>query len=344
MKHAPRAAQAALLSGCFALLVLTGGFAAQAVRDGLMRSAQTVLPALLPFSVCANLMVECGAAQTLSRLLPRALPGGALLPLGLLCGYPGGAQLAASAYRSGQLTRPQALTQKKSAAVRPAPPACGPQPFSLSFCKAVAASLRACGQIVMYITVFSVLLAYVRLAAQRLPAPVRALAAGLLELSCGAEVTAFDVPHDSRECVGYRVSYSGSSVGIVTDIGYVTEKVCTMLSGCETVMIEANHDREMVRKGSYPEALKQRILSGGGHLSNSDCAALASMLCADGTKHIILAHLSEENNTPEAALGAVGKALSGSGADIVAVCGDRVTAAPCGHECEAGRELIGCLT
>lgn len=231
MKHAPRAAQAALLSGCFALLVLTGGFAAQAVRDGLMRSAQTVLPALLPFSVCANLMVECGAAQTLSRLLPRALPGGALLPLGLLCGYPGGAQLAASAYRSGQLTRPQAealvpliscagagfvfgvmgplfgggaagallyaiqlasllllaLTQKKSAAVRPAPPACGPQPFSLSFCKAVAASLRACLQIVMYITVFSVLLAYVRLAAQRLPAPVRALAAGLLELSCGAE-------------------------------------------------------------------------------------------------------------------------------------------------------------
>lgn len=165
-----------------------------------------------------------------------------------------------------------------------------------------------------------------------------------VKLSCGAEVTAFDVPHDSRECVGYRVSYSGSSVGIVTDIGYVTEKVCTMLSGCETVMIEANHDREMVRKGSYPEALKQRILSGGGHLSNSDCAALASMLCADGTKHIILAHLSEENNTPEAALEAVGKALSGSGADIVAVCGDRVTAAPCGHECESGRELIGCLT
>lgn len=160
----------------------------------------------------------------------------------------------------------------------------------------------------------------------------------------GAEVTAFSVPHDSRECVGYRISYSGSSVGIVTDIGYVTEKVYTMLSGCETVMIEANHNCEMVRKGSYPEALKQRILSGGGHLSNDACAALVSMLCAGGTRHIILAHLSEENNTPEAALETVGKAISGSCADIVAARGDRVTAVPCGCECEAGRELIGCLT
>ena len=157
-------------------------------------------------------------------------------------------------------------------------------------------------------------------------------------------VTPFKTSHDAAESIG-AVFYSDSGhCGVATDLGTVTRHIFDLLLPCASVMIEANHDREMVRKGSYPEALKQRILSGGGHLSNSDCAELASMLCADGTKHIILAHLSEENNTPEAALGAVGKALSGSGADIVAVCGDRVTAAPCGHECEAGRELIGCLT
>lgn len=158
----------------------------------------------------------------------------------------------------------------------------------------------------------------------------------------GAEVTAFKVPHDSRECVGYRISLDSHAVGIVTDIGYVTEKVFTMLSGCETVMIEANHDRDMVRNGSYPEPLKQRILSGGGHLSNDDCAELVSMLCDSGTRHVILAHLSEENNTPEAALEAVGKAICGRSADLVAAKCDRATFIPCGSKAE--KELIQCLT
>lgn len=154
----------------------------------------------------------------------------------------------------------------------------------------------------------------------------------------GAKVTAFRVPHDSCDCVGYRILCGGQAVGIVTDIGYVTEKVFSMLSGCETVMIEANHDRDMVRNGCYPEPLKQRILSGGGHLSNDDCAELVSLLCGCGTKHVLLAHLSEENNTPDMALDTVGSAIAGSGADIAAACGDRITVIPCGRKTE--KELI----
>lgn len=158
----------------------------------------------------------------------------------------------------------------------------------------------------------------------------------------GAEVNAFDVPHDSRECVGYRITFEGCSIGVVTDIGYVTERVFNMLSGCDTVMIEANHDKEMVRNGRYPEQLKQRILSGGGHLSNGDCAELVSMLARNGTKHIILAHLSEENNTPRIALETVGRALGGSKAELTAACADKVTAVLCGSDAEM--EMTECLT
>ena len=91
----------------------------------------------------------------------------------------------------------------------------------------------------------------------------------------GLHIEAFPVPHDSRACVGYRFTYRDTSVGVVTDIGYVTQTVYDRLCGCQAVIIEANHDREMVRCGSYPAPLKARILSGGGHLSNDDCAEIS---------------------------------------------------------------------
>ena len=118
-------------------------------------------------------------------------------------------------------------------------------------------------------------------------------------------VRAFTVPHDSESCVGYRIDRGDESVGIVTDIGYVTQRVYDCLCGCLDVMIEANHDREMVRCGCYPAALKRRILSGGGHLSNDDCAEISGALARQGTKRIHLMHLSRENNTPDRALDAV---------------------------------------
>ncbi len=138
-------------------------------------------------------------------------------------------------------------------------------------------------------------------------------------------IDAFPVPHDSFACVGYKFTYQGKSVGIVTDIGYVTQTVYDCLCGCHAVMIEANHDREMVRRGSYPAMLKARILSGGGHLSNDDCAEISGAWARQGTKKLLLAHLSEENNTPDIALETVKKATDPYGVDVCAAKRDEPT-------------------
>ncbi|MBE6582519.1 MAG: MBL fold metallo-hydrolase [Ruminococcaceae bacterium] len=138
-------------------------------------------------------------------------------------------------------------------------------------------------------------------------------------------IEAFPVPHDSHACVGYRFTYLGTSVGIVTDIGYVTQTVYDCLCGCEAVIIEANHDREMVRCGNYPAALKSRILSGGGHLSNDDCAEISGAWARQGTKKLMLAHLSEENNTPDIALETVKKSTDPYGVDVCAAKRDEPT-------------------
>lgn len=134
-------------------------------------------------------------------------------------------------------------------------------------------------------------------------------------------VEAFEAPHDSACCVGYRITEGGFSVGIVTDVGYITQRVYDRLCGCEAVVIEANHDVDMVKNGRYPEVLKRRILSGGGHLSNDGCAEIAAALARQGTKKLMLAHLSDENNTPEIACACVSSAVSPYGVSVV--CADR---------------------
>lgn len=138
-------------------------------------------------------------------------------------------------------------------------------------------------------------------------------------------VEAFPVPHDSRACVGYKFTYGGESVGVVTDIGYVTQTVYDNLCACHAVIIEANHDREMVRNGSYPAVLKARILSGGGHLSNDDCAEISGAWARQGTKKLLLAHLSEENNTPEIALATVKAATDPYGVTVACARRDEPT-------------------
>ena len=135
-------------------------------------------------------------------------------------------------------------------------------------------------------------------------------------LSDGTRISSFLAPHDSVCCVGYRIDNGEDSVGVVTDIGYVTQRVYDCLCGCKAVVIEANHDKEMVRCGSYPAALKRRILSGGGHLSNDDCAEISAALARKGTKNILLAHLSLENNTENVALETVNKAVSDYGVKV----------------------------
>ena len=115
-------------------------------------------------------------------------------------------------------------------------------------------------------------------------------------------VTSFVTPHDSMMSVGYRVEfYDGDekrAVGLATDIGYVTCDIKDGLRGCEAVVIESNHDVEMLKNGPYPDVLKRRILSKRGHLSNADSAELSAYLASEGTRAFLLAHISEENNEP----------------------------------------------
>lgn len=131
----------------------------------------------------------------------------------------------------------------------------------------------------------------------------------------GLTVRAFHTPHDTPESVGYRVSCEGV-FAIATDMGCVTDEVRENLRGADTVLIESNHDEEMLRFGPYPPMLKRRILSDHGHLSNENCATLARELAESGTRTIILGHLSRQNNTPSAALRTAEAALAGTGTEI----------------------------
>ncbi|MBP5246142.1 MAG: MBL fold metallo-hydrolase [Clostridia bacterium] len=112
----------------------------------------------------------------------------------------------------------------------------------------------------------------------------------------------FKTPHDSCGSVGYRFTFAdGSALGYATDMGYITKGVAEALFGCETVILESNHDLEMLKNGPYPYYLKHRILSDKGHLSNNASADFLPYLFEKGNKKVILAHLSEHNNTPRIA-------------------------------------------
>ena len=103
-------------------------------------------------------------------------------------------------------------------------------------------------------------------------------------------VTSFRTPHDSRASVGYRFTLSdGTSLGYATDIGYITDTIREGLLGCESVVLESNHDVDMLMEGPYPYDLKLRIRSRRGHLSNRECADLCAELAASGTRHFLLA-------------------------------------------------------
>ncbi len=133
-------------------------------------------------------------------------------------------------------------------------------------------------------------------------------------------VRSFRTPHDSRMSVGYRMDfYDGErerSFGVATDIGYVTRGICSALEGCEAVVLESNHDIDMLKSGPYPYDLKKRILSNRGHLSNKDSAAFGAYLASKGTRFFMLAHLSEENNTPDTALDEFVSAIADAGVSV----------------------------
>ncbi len=126
-------------------------------------------------------------------------------------------------------------------------------------------------------------------------------------------VTSFATPHDSRMSVGYRITATENGVSetaaIATDIGHITEEIRRGVLGATSLVLESNHDENMLLMGPYPYELKRRILSDYGHLSNTACGDFLGELVASGTKHIVLAHLSEENNTPDLAFLTVKQSL-----------------------------------
>lgn len=141
---------------------------------------------------------------------------------------------------------------------------------------------------------------------------------------------AFQTPHDSRASVGYHFTVTDDEggvhhIGYATDIGYISPDVRGGLAGCETVVLESNHDEDMLMSGPYPYDLKLRIRSRRGHLSNRECADFASDLAGAGCRHILLAHLSEENNVPALAYDETFASVSGFGVDLRIADPDTVT-------------------
>lgn len=123
-------------------------------------------------------------------------------------------------------------------------------------------------------------------------------------------VMAFHTSHDTPESVGYRFEGRGS-FALATDTGCVTDEVYRGLLGAKAVLIESNHDEQMLCDGPYPVYLKRRILSDHGHLSNAHCARLARALAENGCETIVLGHLSTQNNLPRLALEETERALLG---------------------------------
>ena len=133
-------------------------------------------------------------------------------------------------------------------------------------------------------------------------------------------VRSFRTPHDSRMSVGYRIEFfdgeKSRAIGYATDIGYISDEIRNNLLGCEAVVLESNHDVDMLMTGPYPRELKMRVASKRGHLPNCECADFAVELAESGTRSILLAHLSKENNEPCLALDETQRAVSGFGVEV----------------------------
>ena len=114
-------------------------------------------------------------------------------------------------------------------------------------------------------------------------------------------VMPFTIPHDAADPVGFTFHAEGAKIAIATDLGYMPASVRHHLRRCDVLILESNHDVEMLRVGPYPWSVKQRVMSRVGHLSNDSLAQFFAEDYDGGASHIVLAHLSEQNNHPEVA-------------------------------------------
>ncbi|MBQ0056673.1 MAG: MBL fold metallo-hydrolase [Bacteroidales bacterium] len=136
----------------------------------------------------------------------------------------------------------------------------------------------------------------------------------------GFVVTPFSVPHDSHDNVGYHIVWhEGDKTErfcLVTDCGYLTPDVVKYVGMADHLVVESNHDVNMLMTGSYPYYLKVRVRGEGGHLSNDECATLLRQTYHPELKHVFLCHLSADNNKPDIAYKTASDALSGAGAIV----------------------------
>jgi phosphoribosyl 1,2-cyclic phosphodiesterase len=135
---------------------------------------------------------------------------------------------------------------------------------------------------------------------RRLPEPLAPRLSAGLPVDLGPfRVKPFATPHDGIESIGVRVEADGVAVGLATDLGYVSRQVVEALTGVHLLVVEHNHDERMLQEGPYPLALKRRIRGGRGHLTNDEGAQLAALVANENLSRVVLAHLSETNNTAD---------------------------------------------
>ena len=127
------------------------------------------------------------------------------------------------------------------------------------------------------------------------------------------DITPFSISHDAADPVGYTLLSGGKKMAVATDIGILEEELFRSLKGSDAVLLESNHDKNMLEMGSYPWPLKQRIRGSQGHLSNDDAGKAAEFLVKMGTRRIMLGHLSPENNYPRLAFQTVMNILQNAG-------------------------------
>ena len=123
------------------------------------------------------------------------------------------------------------------------------------------------------------------------------------------QITPYPVPHDAREPCQYTFSDGAWKLGVLSDAGHITQHITDTLADCDALALEFNHDSAMLARGPYPPQLKARVGGGLGHLSNLQAAGLLQTLGAGKLQHVVLAHLSEQNNRPELARDAAAQAL-----------------------------------
>jgi phosphoribosyl 1,2-cyclic phosphodiesterase len=145
----------------------------------------------------------------------------------------------------------------------------------------------------------------------------------LKKFECGEKFTInnltfhpFSISHDAEDTAGFTVSQNSTKIGIATDLGIATTMVKEHLKKCSVLILEANHDPDMLANGPYPWPLKQRIKSRTGHLSNEQSKVLLQEIQHDDLEHVILSHISETNNTPQKAISVVGQAITCCGARL----------------------------